>query len=54
MHENRNDYQEGKIVFVFWKFSIMRSTDGAGTTWLVFRLLDGKEEKRKFFPATET
>lgn len=41
-------YQEGKIIFQLWKLSVMKSTDGAGTIWLVFRLYDGNEDKREY------
>ena len=49
-HEN---YQEGKIVFSFWKLAIMKATDGSGTVWVVLRLLDGKEELRELIDMSE-
>lgn len=53
MHEDHAHYQDAKMIFKWWKISIMKSLDGAGTVWVVIRLVDGKESERKFIDRTE-
>jgi len=53
MNNDHDHYQEGRIIWSWWKFAIQKSTDGAGTVWIVIRLLDGKEDDRQFIDMTE-
>ena len=48
MFEDQEHYQDAKIIFCFWKFSIQKALDGSGAIWIVWRLRDGDENKREF------
>lgn len=35
--------KDARLLYSFWRFALMISTDGAGTLWFVIHLKDGKE-----------
>ena len=47
MSDIDNEYQEAKIVFVFWRLAIQKATDGSGALWVTVRLKNGDPKKRK-------